>query len=203
MDYFETDARARGFSIVAGVDEAGRGPLAGPVVAAAVVFGGSVTHLGIRDSKKLSPAKRSSLVVEIYRHAASVGLGFVWPEEIDRINILRAALKAMVLAVDSLTPRPKLLLIDGNSRVESDIEQQPIVSGDSLSVSIAAASIVAKTARDRVMESYDNIYPEYDFRKNKGYPTAGHLKTLKRLGPTPIHRLSFRGVLVGDHGRRG
>lgn len=195
MDSFETDARTKGFHAVAGVDEAGRGPLAGPVTAAAVIFTSVPTHLGIKDSKTLSPKKRNSLVFDIYRHAASVGVGFVWPEEIDRINILRASLKAMVRAVEGLSVRPELLLIDGNFPVDSEIEQKLIVSGDSLSVSIAAASIIAKTIRDRVMESYGLLYPGYNFAQNKGYPTKEHLEALKRFGPSPIHRLSFRGVL--------
>ncbi len=195
MDSFETDARTKGFHAVAGVDEAGRGPLAGPVTAAAVIFTSVPTRLGIKDSKTLSPKKRASLVFDIYRHAASVGVGFVWPAEIDRINILRASLKAMVKAVEGLSVRPELLLIDGNFPVDSEIEQKLIVSGDSLSVSIAAASIIAKTARDRVMESYDLLYPRYNFAQNKGYPTKEHLEALERFGPSPIHRLSFRGVL--------
>lgn len=195
MDSFETDARTKGFQAVAGVDEAGRGPLAGPVAAAAVIFASPPTHLGIKDSKTLSPEKRASLVFDIYRHAASVGVGFVWPAEIDRINILRASLKAMVRAVEALSVRPELLLIDGKFPVDSEIEQKLIVSGDSLSVSIAAASIIAKTIRDRVMESYDLLYPGYNFAQNKGYPTKEHLEALEKLGPSPIHRLSFRGVL--------
>ncbi|MBI5468753.1 MAG: ribonuclease HII [Deltaproteobacteria bacterium] len=195
MDSFETDARTKGFHAVAGVDEAGRGPLAGPVTAAAVIFTSVPTRLGIKDSKTLSPKKRASLVFDIYRHAASVGVGFVWPAEIDRINILRASLKAMVKAVEGLSVRPELLLIDGNFPVDSEIEQKLIVSGDSLSVSIAAASIIAKTIRDRVMESYGLLYPRYNFAQNKGYPTKEHLEALERFGPSPIHRLSFRGVL--------
>lgn len=202
MDSFETDARTKGFNAVAGVDEAGRGPLAGPVTAAAVIFTSVPTHLGIKDSKTLSPKKRTSLVFDIYIHAASVGVGFVWPEEIDRINILRASLKAMVKAVEGLSVRPDLLLIDGNFPVDSEIEQKLIVSGDSLSVSIAAASIIAKTIRDRVMESYDLLYPGYNFAQNKGYPTKEHLEALERLGPSPIHRLSFRGVLKEDNGAK-
>lgn len=200
MDSFETDARTKGFNAVAGVDEAGRGPLAGPVVAAAVVFASPPTHLGIKDSKTISPAKRDSLVFDIYRHATSVGVGFAWPAEIDSINILRASLKAMARAVEALSLRPDLLLIDGNFPIESDIEQKPIVSGDSLCVSIAAASIIAKTARDRAMESYGLLYPRYNLGKNKGYPTKDHLEALKLFGPSPVHRLSFRGVLTKDSG---
>lgn len=200
MDSFETDARTKGLRAVAGVDEAGRGPLAGPVTAAAVMFTSVPTHLGIKDSKTLSPKKRTSLVFDIYRHAASVGVGFVWPEEIDRINILRASLKAMARAVEALSVRPDLLLIDGKFPVDSEIEQKLIVSGDSLSVSIAAASIIAKTIRDRVMESYDLLYPGYNLAQNKGYPTKEHLEALERFGPSPIHRLSFRGVVKENNG---
>ncbi|MBI5587692.1 MAG: ribonuclease HII [Deltaproteobacteria bacterium] len=196
MDSFEKDALLKGRKRVAGVDEAGRGPLAGPVVAAAVIFTTPPTHLGIKDSKTLSPSKRASLVFDIFRHAASVGVGFAWPREIDSINILRASLKAMVRAVERLSVRPDLLLIDGNFPVESDIDQRTIVSGDSLSVSIAAASIIAKTARDRVMESYSLFYPRYNFHGNKGYPTKEHLEALAATGPSPIHRLSFKGVAL-------
>lgn len=194
MDKFEIAARKRGFRAVAGLDEAGRGPLAGPVVAAAVVFTVLPDVHSINDSKKLSPKKRSSLVFEIFA-AASVGVGICWPAEIDEINIHRASLLAMERAVASLSVSPDYLLIDGKFPIRSKTPQSPIISGDSLSVSIAAASIIAKTTRDRLMVSYERLFPGYDLAGNKGYPTKVHLASLASIGPTPIHRRTFRGVL--------
>lgn len=195
MDKFEIDARKKGFRAVAGLDEAGRGPLAGPVVAAAVIFTVLPDGHSINDSKKLSPKKRSSLVFEIFAAAASVGVGICWPAEIDEINIHRASLLAMERAVASLSVTPDCLLIDGKFPIRSKTPQLPIISGDSLSVSIAAASIIAKTTRDRLMVSYERLFPGYDLASNKGYPSKGHLASLASLGPTPIHRRTFRGVL--------
>ncbi len=196
MDLHEKDARSNGFRAVAGIDEAGRGPLAGPVVAGAVIFLSiPPKELGIRDSKTLTPSKRDSLVFEIYKIAAAVGIGVIWPDEIDAINIHKASLKAMEKAVSSLEILPDLLLIDGSFPIDSDLPQRPIVSGDSLSVSIAAASIVAKTTRDKIMDSYHLIFPRYNFSSNKGYGTKEHLAALKAFGPSPIHRRSFRGVV--------
>lgn len=195
MDSFESDAIKNGFKAVAGVDEAGRGPLAGPVVASAVIFSILPLHLGINDSKKLTKKERDSLVLEIYRTAQSVGIGIVWPEEVDSINIHKATLLAMKKAVASLNLTPDLLLIDGTFPIDSEIQQRPIISGDALSISIAAASIVAKTTRDRIMEAYHLLYPQYDFINNKGYGTKDHLLRLSEAGPCPIHRMSFRGVL--------
>lgn len=197
MDRFEREAHAKGFTLVAGLDEAGRGPLAGPVVAAAVVFAEPPTGLGINDSKKLTPRKRAALVFDIYSAAASVGVGLCWPAEIDEINIHRASLLAMERAVSSLSIAPGYLLIDGKFQIASRIPQSAVISGDSLSVSIAAASIIAKTARDTLMESYERLYPGYNLAGNKGYPTKDHLASLASLGPTPIHRRTFRGVLPG------
>lgn len=198
MDAFERDAFARGFRLIAGVDEAGRGPLAGPVVAGAVVFEfPPPTGLGIRDSKKLAPSRRASLVIDIHRTAVAVGVGIVWPVDVDRLNIHRASLLAMEKAVRGLGPpegvlKPDFLLIDGAFRTSLDIPQLPVVSGDSLSVSIAAASIIAKTTRDAIMEAYHRIYPRYGFPGNKGYPTKDHREALNAYGPCPIHRKSFR-----------
>ncbi len=204
MDLFELDARSKGYRAVAGVDEAGRGPLAGPVVAAAVIFNSLPPKaLGIKDSKALTPAKRYSLVFDIYARASSVGVGIVWPREIDAINIHRASLKAMEKAVSSLGVLPDLLLIDGSFPIDSDIAQRPIVSGDALSVSIAAASIIAKTTRDRIMLAYHRAFPEYNFLSNKGYPTKDHRAALKDFGPSPIHRKSFKGVVTQAPEKRG
>lgn len=196
MDTFEKDAHSKGFRFVAGVDEAGRGPLAGPVVAAAVIFSKlTPVNPAIKDSKTLTPQKRERIVYDIYRSALSVGVGISWTDEVDGINILRASLKAMEKAVSTLSVRPDFLLIDGNFPIDSEIEQRPIISGDALSISIAAASIIAKTVRDRIMEAYHRMYPDYNFGSHKGYATKEHLEMLRRVGPAPIHRKSFRGVL--------
>ncbi len=198
MDSFEKDVLARGFNLVAGVDEAGRGPLAGPVVAAAVIFSYLPQGLGIRDSKKLSPARRTALVFDIYSKAASVGVGIAWPAEIDSLNIHRASLLAMERAVASLVIAPDFILVDGKFPTSLETPQLPVISGDSLSVSIAAASIIAKTTRDRLMVAYDRLYPGYGFAGHKGYPTKDHYAALEKLGPLPIHRRSFRGVVSGS-----
>jgi ribonuclease HII len=180
--------------ISAGVDEAGRGPLAGPVVAAAVILPDGCEIDGLNDSKKLSPEKRETLFHQIKSLAIVTGVGIVEPEEIDRINILRAALLAMEIAVNNLDPQPDYLLIDGNTRTFLLIPQETVVKGDSRCCSIAAASIIAKVIRDSIMDNYHNIYPEYNFKKHKGYPTKEHFESLKKFGPCPIHRKTFNGV---------
>jgi ribonuclease HII len=181
--------------IPAGVDEAGRGPLAGPVVAAAVILPEECEINGLNDSKKLSPQKREILFDRIKRLAVSIGVGIVEPEEIDRINILRATLLAMEIAVKDLNPQPNFLLIDGSTPTSLLIPQKTVVNGDSICYSVAAASIIAKVTRDSIMDNYHNIHPEYDFKKHKGYPTKEHLEALRKFGPCPIHRKTFRGVL--------
>jgi len=191
---YEKRAAARGFKQIAGVDEAGRGPLAGPVVSAAVILPPGFAPAGVADSKKLTPRQRSRLYAQIYRQARSVGIGIVDPVEIDRINILQAALLSMAMAVENLSPRPDYLLVDGPFPVRSDLPQQPIRGGDGLSISIAAASIVAKVTRDRLMEVYHFYYPQFGFLTHKGYPTRRHREALEKFGHCPIHRLSFRGV---------
>lgn len=191
---FENRARDNGYPVVAGVDEAGRGPLAGPVVSAAVIFPPSFRDSNITDSKKLTPKKRDRLYEEIYGRAVSVGIGIVDPVEIDRINILRASLLSMAISVNNLAPKPDFLLIDGTFGIPSEICQEPIPKGDSLSVSIAAASIVAKVTRDRMMAEYDLYYPEYGFPGHKGYPTKAHKEAIKKFGCSPIHRRCFKGV---------
>jgi len=199
MDSLETEAYRKGYRYIAGIDEAGRGPLAGPVVAAAVIFTTlPPPTLGIKDSKKLTPLKREALAREIRLRAYAVGIGVVSNVEIDRLNIHKATLKAMEKAVRGLVcadrkpVRPDLLLIDGPFTVDTlDMPQRAVVSGDSLSVSIAAASIIAKTTRDRIMQTCHNIYPEYNFMKNKGYGTREHISVLSSIGPSPLHRRSF------------
>ena len=191
MRTHETRAIQAGYPLVAGVDEAGRGPLAGPVVAAAVVWPAAYANPLITDSKKLTPKKRADLYREIYREAFTVGIGIVDPLEIDRINILQASLLAMRMAVDNLSPRPDCLLVDGRNAISWPGHQETIVKGDSSSISIAAASIVAKVTRDRLMERYSLEYPDFGFSSHKGYPTRAHREAVLRLGPTPIHRASF------------
>ncbi len=191
---FEDKARDNGYPVVAGVDEAGRGPLAGPVVSAAVIFPLEFRDSNITDSKKLSPKKRDRLYVKIYDLAVSVGIGIIDPVEIERINILQASLLSMAMAVKNLAPQPDFLLIDGTFGIPSQICQEPIPHGDSLSISIAAASIVAKVTRDRIMVGYHLYYPEYGFPGHKGYPTKAHKEAIKKFGCSPIHRRCFRGV---------
>ena len=194
MRTYEKKAREKGFRSVAGVDEAGRGPLAGPVVSAAVILPESFFDPDIDDSKKLTPKKRDLLYDRIYDQAVSVGIGIVDPVEIDRINILNASLLSMAISVSNLSPKPDYLLIDGIFRILSDIAQEPVKHGDSLSVSIASASIVAKVTRDRIMAQYHMYYPQYNFPGHKGYPTKAHKEAIIKHGCTPIHRRSFRGV---------
>ncbi len=191
---YEEQAWRGGARLVAGVDEVGRGPLAGPVVAAAVVLPTDFRPDGINDSKKLSVQQRSKAFVRICRQASGIGLGVIDAEVIDRLNILQASLLAMATAIDQLTPQPDYLLIDGNQPVKRSIPQMTLTRGDSRSISIAAASIVAKVTRDRLMEDYHRRYPAYGFDRHKGYPTRAHREAVKTLGCCPIHRRSFRGV---------
>lgn len=193
----EKRAWSRGFERIAGVDEAGRGPLAGPVVAAAVMLPPDMAEMpdaGIRDSKTLSPARREALYELIYSRALCVGIGIVDAVEIDRINILEAACRAMAIAVGNLMPPPDFVLVDGNRTIPVDIGQEALVRGDGRSHSVAAASIVAKVSRDRMMAAYALDYPEYDFAVNKGYPTAAHKAAIAAHGACLIHRRSFKGV---------
>jgi ribonuclease HII len=192
---FENAARSKGHQIVAGIDEAGRGPLAGPVVSAAVVLPEGVDLPGINDSKKLTPAQRNRLYDRLYGVAQSIGIGVVDAAEIDRINILQATLQSMAMAVANLEPQPDYLLIDGIFTLAgSPVQQQAIKKGDSLSISIAAASIVAKVTRDRIMTQVDALFPEFGFSRHKGYPTKIHREAIVRYGCCPIHRRTFKGV---------
>lgn len=183
------------YTHICGIDEVGRGPLAGPVVACAVVLPKDVTILYLNDSKKLSEKKRELLYDEIMEKAVAVGLGAVGPARIDEINILQATYEAMRMAIEDLTgklgKKPDLLLNDAVTIPEVDIPQVPIIKGDAKSISIAAASIVAKVTRDHLMLEYDQVLPGYDFAKNKGYGTKAHIAGLKELGATPIHRKTF------------
>ncbi|MBW1616525.1 MAG: ribonuclease HII [Deltaproteobacteria bacterium] len=192
--FFENKAYKKGFLKIAGIDEAGRGPLAGPVISAAVILPKNFENTNIDDSKKLTEKKRKSLYSLIYEKAISIGIGIVDNISIDNINILQASLLSMLYAVKNLKIKPGFLLIDGNRKINSDISQFPIIKGDSLSISIASASIIAKVTRDRIMAKYHSKYPVYNFDKNKGYPTKKHKEAIARFGYTPIHRKTFKGV---------
>jgi len=183
---------AEGITPVAGIDEAGRGPLAGPVVAAAVVLSHDCTIPGITDSKLISHSKRSHIAVAIKENAVDIGVGVVEPAEIDRINILQATNKALKIAVDSLSIAPELLLIDGKYLDCPDKRVVSIIKGDVHCRSIAAASIIAKVTRDSIMKTIHLTYPLYGFDKHKGYPTKEHKEAIKKYGLTPVHRRSFR-----------
>ncbi len=191
---YENKAGGQGYGKIAGVDEAGRGPLAGPVVAAAVIFPTEIDIVGLDDSKKLSPQKREELFPQIQENAITFGVAAVDHEIIDEINILQAARLAMKQAVEQLAPCPDLLLIDGNQKIDSSLNQWAIVKGDSKSLSIAAASILAKVTRDKIMDDYHKLYPQYEFNRHKGYGTKLHRTLIQEHGPCPIHRSTFRGV---------
>lgn len=194
MYQFEENALIDGFHYIAGIDEAGRGPLAGPVVAASVILDFNQRIVGLNDSKKLTPAKRDALYELIKKQAISIGIGSASPELIDEINILQATRRAMLDAVRNLQIKPDILLIDGITPIESSLQQRTIKQGDARSASIAAASIVAKVTRDRLMMEYDKQYPHYGFARHKGYGSALHLAALSEHGPCPIHRKTFAGV---------
>jgi len=189
----ECALRSEGFRYLAGVDEAGRGPLAGPVVACACVMPQDHTIEGIKDSKALTPKARKKLFWKIIEHGL-IGIGVVSEQEIDRLNILRASLTAMVQAVLALPVTPDILLIDGHLRIDLPVRQLPVVRGDKTVQSISAASIVAKVVRDEMMIDYDVLFPGYGFAVHKGYPTQDHLARLQNLGPSPIHRKTFGPV---------
>jgi len=180
-----------GIKCIAGVDEAGCGPLAGPVVAAAVVFPTDYYHPGIKDSKKLSAVRREEMYTEIIDHVLAYGVGVVHHREIDRLNIRQATFKAMRMALGNLKIKPDYILFDGYELPESLFQQEAIINGDSHSFTIAGASIVAKVTRDRLMLEYHQKYPQYGFRQHKGYGTAFHREMLKKYGPCPIHRRTF------------
>lgn len=186
---------SHGYKTVTGVDEAGRGPLAGPVVAAAVIIPDNVTIDGLDDSKKLSAERREALFTEIAERELPVSIGIIDNKTIDQLNILRASLMAMRRSVCGLKPKPQCCLVDGSFEIPNlSMAQMSIVGGDSLHPAIMAASIVAKVTRDRIMRQYDEIYPQFSFAEHVGYPTEKHLKELKKHGPTSIHRRSFKPV---------
>lgn len=191
---FERNLRCRGYKLVAGLDEVGRGPLAGPVVAACVVLPPTCDYGIFVDSKTISHNERLRLNGELKRMGALVGIGMVAEREIDRVNILQASLLAMKQALKSLAPQPDFLLVDGKHQIPVSIPQRTMIKGETKSASIAAASIAAKVHRDALMEEYHFQFPEYRFHRNKGYPTEEHRAAIKKCGPCEIHRRSFKGV---------
>ena len=188
----------RGYKLVCGVDEAGRGPLCGPVVAAAVILNKDEMIEGVNDSKKLSEKKRENLYDIITKKAIAVGVGISDVDIIEDINILNATKLAMKQAINNLKINPDFVLIDGNQMIDIDIDAQTVVSGDAKSESIAAASIIAKVTRDRLLKDYDKKYPEYGFAKHKGYGTKAHIEAIKKYGLTPIHRKSFCSKFIKE-----
>ena len=194
MMAYERQYEASGF--ICGIDEAGRGPLAGPVVAGAVILPKGCRILYLNDSKKLTEKRREELFDEIKEKAVCWGVGIVSPARIDEINILQATYEAMRDAVSQLDPAPNLLLNDAVTIPQVNIPQVPIIKGDAKSLSIAAASVLAKVTRDRLMKEYDKVMPEYGFSSHKGYGSAAHIEALKKYGPSPIHRKSFIGNFV-------
>lgn len=193
MTSYEQKYYEQGFQLIAGIDEVGRGPLAGPVVAAAVILPKDFRLLGLDDSKKLSEEKREEFYLQITEQATAFGIGVISAEEIDRINIYEATKKAMLAAIQELPIKPEFLLIDA-MKLETPYPFESIIKGDGKSISIAAASIVAKVTRDRYMKELDKAYPPYQFHKNMGYGTKEHLKALKEYGYTPFHRKSFEPI---------
>ncbi len=194
MWHYENQLRKQGYRIIAGIDEAGRGPLAGPVVAASSILPENCQIEGLRDSKKLTEKKRDQLYGIILEKAISIGIGIVFEETIDQINILQATKMAMVESVSKLKCAPDFLLIDGNQNLNSKIPQRAIIKGDALSASIASASIIAKVTRDRIMVHSHKMHPQYGFSKHKGYGTREHLENIIKFGPSKIHRKTFKGV---------
>ena len=187
----EHELKAKGYSVICGIDEAGRGPLAGPVFAAAVILPEGLENLGINDSKKLTEKKRDQLFDVIKEKAIAYSIASASEKEIDGINILNATFLAMRRAVEGLSVRPEIALVDGNRKPGTGIEEITLVKGDAKSISIAAASILAKVSRDRYLLELDKQYPQYQFAKHKGYPTALHYEMIKQYGISPVHRLSF------------
>ncbi|MBU4316750.1 MAG: ribonuclease HII [Proteobacteria bacterium] len=196
---YEKNAMDQGYVRIAGVDEAGRGPLAGPVVSAAVILPEFIAISREVDSKKLTHGKRETLYQTIYENAVSIGIGIVDHREIDRVNILNASLFSMAMAVENLCPQPDYLIIDGIFQIQHGLPQRPVPKGDSLSMSIGCASIIAKVTRDRLMERHHQDDPRYGFNRHKGYPTREHKAAIAEHGCSFIHRKSFKGVKEYEH----
>lgn len=191
---YERELYKNNITLIAGVDEAGRGPLVGPVVAAAVILPKNYTLEGLNDSKQLSEKKRELFYAILQKEAISIGVGIVSAKEIDEINILEASRKAMYMAIENLDVKPEYILSDAMSLNDIDIPSRPIIHGDALSLSIAAASVIAKVTRDHIMYELDKKYPEYHYKKNKGYPTKEHLEFIKKYGVTDEYRMTYKPV---------
>jgi ribonuclease HII len=191
ISQYEQEQYAKGKNYVAGIDEVGRGPLAGPVVTCSVILPKDCFILGINDSKKLSEAKREELYIKIKQEAIAISIGIIDVDTIDHINILQATYKAMQQSIEKLSQKPDILLVDAVTIPNIDIEQVGIIKGDAKSITIGAASIVAKVTRDHMMNDYHQLFPEYGFDKNKGYGTAEHIEAIKKYGLCPIHRRTF------------
>ncbi|MFI5236812.1 MAG: ribonuclease HII [Ignavibacteriales bacterium] len=198
MKAFDKKYFKNGIELIAGVDEAGRGPLAGPVVAAAVIFDKNFYLEGVNDSKQVAESQRENLYNQIITQALSYSISIIEVDVIDKINILNASLLAMKQAVHKLSIKPNLVLIDGNRKYQSEDAVVPIVKGDAKSFSIAAASILAKVTRDRLMKNLAKDYPEYFWEQNKGYPTKKHREIIKQIGPSPLHRKSFMKKIITE-----
>jgi len=197
---FDIALLSRKIKLIAGTDEAGRGPIAGPVVAAAVMFDRKAFHPDINDSKQVNESNREKLFDWIIENCICFGIGIIDHDEIDKINILQASLKAMKTAVNQLIPDPDLIIIDGNKSFLSEIKTKTIVRGDTKSFSIAAGSIIAKVTRDRIMKKISEEYPEYLWHKNKGYPTKEHIESVRKYGATEFHRKTFLGnILIKEY----
>lgn len=191
---YERELYKNNITLIAGVDEAGRGPLVGPVVAAAVILPKNYTLEGLNDSKQLSEKKREQFYAILQKEAISIGVGIISAKEIDEINILEASRKAMYMAIENLDVKPEYILSDAMSLNDIDIPSRPIIHGDALSLSIAAASVIAKVTRDHIMYELDKKYPEYHYKKNKGYPTKEHLEFIKKYGVTDEYRMTYKPV---------
>lgn len=188
----EKELRKKGFSTICGIDEAGRGPLAGPVVVASVIMPADSMIEGVNDSKKVSEKKREKLYDQILEEAISYGVGIIGQDEIDEINILNATKKGLTMSLQELTVKPDLIIVDALTHIDTmGIPYESIIKGDAKCYSIAAASIIAKVTRDRIMREWDNVYPQYGFASHKGYGTAKHILAIKEYGPCPLHRKSF------------
>jgi ribonuclease HII len=196
MKNFDNSFLTENIRYIAGTDEAGRGPLAGPVVAAAVIFKPDVFIEGVNDSKQLTEKEREDLLPQIIEKCLTCSVSVISHVQIERINILRASILAMTTSIDRLKVKPDLILVDGNKGLNHSVNSVPIIKGDSKSFAIASASIIAKVARDRIMKRLHNYYPDYNWSKNKGYGTAEHIAAIKTYGPSPLHRMSFlRNIL--------
>ena len=198
MKQFDNSFLNDKIQLVAGTDEAGRGPLAGPVVAASVIFSPSVFIEGVNDSKKLSEKKREELYDKIINNSLACGVSVISAGKIDEINILNASLLAMLSAVEKMDVQPDLILADGNKIFNYDVPVHAIVKGDGKSFAIAAASIIAKVTRDRIMKRLSSYFPEYHWEKNKGYPTREHINVVRLIGPSPLHRKTFLKKILAD-----